>query len=155
MKSFDEQMMRLALEEAEKARAEGEIPVGAVIVRGEKVIARAHNTREQACDPTGHAELNALRQAAKALGGWRLTGCTLYVTLEPCPMCAGLLAQTGLDAIVFGARDRLAGCCGSVYDLPEDEALPYGKTPSSGGLLESECAQILQDFFRARRKNDA
>ena len=150
-----EAMMREALCEARSALARGEIPVGAVIERGGEIIARAGNRVEELRDPSAHAEVLCVRAACAALGRRRLPGCTLYVTLEPGPMCAGLLAQTGLDAIVFGARDALAGCCGSVYDLPEDEALPYGKTPSAGGLLGSECAQILQDFFRARRKNNA
>ena len=151
----DIQMMRFALEEARIAFAEGEIPVGAVVADGERVLARAHNRRETDADPCAHAEILALRKAAAHLGRWRLQGLTLYVTLEPCPMCAGLLAQAGLDEIVFGARDALAGCCGSVYDLTEDPALPYGRTPSTGGLLEAECRQLLQDFFKARRKSDA
>ncbi len=149
MESFDERMMRLALSEAEKARAEGEIPVGAVVVRGEEVIARAHNTRERACDPAGHAEINALRQAAKALGGWRLNGCTLYVTLEPCGMCACAIGQAHLDRVVFGAYDAQAGCCGSVYRLTEDPAFPW-YVPADGGVLEEECQPRIE-FGTARR----
>ena len=150
-----EDYMREALSLACEAAQEGEVPVGCVIVKDGEIIGRGRNRREELQRTSSHAEMEAIAQANERLRSWRLDGCTLYVTLEPCPMCAGLLAQTGLDAIVFGARDALAGCCGSVYDLPEDEALPYGKTPSAGGLLESECAQILQDFFRARRKNNA
>ena len=150
-----EDYMREALSLAREAAQEGEVPVGCVIVKDGEIIGRGRNRREELQRTSSHAEMEAIAQANERLRSWRLDGCTLYVTLEPCPMCAGLLAQTGLDAIVFGARDALAGCCGSVYDLPEDEALPYGKTPSAGGLLESECAQILQDFFRARRKNNA
>ena len=108
-----EQHMRAALEQAYLALASGEIPVGAVVTCGGQIVAAAHNERETTGDPTAHAEVLALRRAAQALGRRRLEGCTLYVTLEPCPMCAGLLAQAGLDEIVFGARDALAGCCGS------------------------------------------
>ena len=150
MESFDERMMRLALSEAEKARAEGEIPVGAVVVRGEEVIARAHNTRERACDPAGHAEINALRQAAKALGGWRLNGCTLYVTLEPCGMCACAIGQAHLDRVVFGAYDAQAGCCGSVYRLTEDPAF-NAFVPATGGVLEEECAALINGFLKEHR----
>ena len=155
MNAFDESMMREALAEAEKALQMGELPVGCVIAKDGAILARGHNERETTLDPTAHAEVVAMRRAAKALNAWRLNGCTLYVTLEPCPMCAGLLAQAGLDTIVFGARDRLAGCCGRVYDLPADGALPYGRTFEAGGVLQAECAQILQDFFKARRKTDA
>ena len=150
-----ERFMREALDQARLALEAGEIPVGAAVVCGGRIVALAHNERESLADPTAHAEVLAIRRAAQALGRRRLDGCTLYVTLEPCPMCAGLLAQAGLDEIVFGARDALAGCCGSVYDLTEDPALPYGRTPSAGGLLEAECRQLLQDFFKARRKSDA
>jgi tRNA(adenine34) deaminase len=143
--------MRLAIAEAEAALARGEVPVGAVIVQGEKVLARAGNKREIDNDPTGHAELIALREAARALGGRRLTGCTLYVTLEPCPMCAGAIALSGLDAIYFGAHDPRMGCCGSIYRLTEDTALGLGVTPAHGGLLAEPCAALLQEFFAQRR----
>ena len=151
----DIQMMRFALEEARIAFAEGEIPVGAVVADGERVLARAHNRRETDADPCAHAEILALRKAAAHLGRWRLQGLTLYVTLEPCPMCAGAAEMSGLARVVYGAKDAQYGCCGSVYDLTEDPALPYGRTPSAGGLLEAECRQLLQDFFKARRKSDA
>ena len=150
-----EAMLREAISEARSARERGEIPVGAVLARGNEILARAGNRVEELHDPSAHAEMLCVREACAKLGRRRLPGCTLYVTLEPCPMCAGLLAQAGLDEIVFGARDALAGCCGSVYDLTEDPALPYGRTPSAGGLLEAECRQLLQDFFKARRKSDA
>ncbi|MDR0929208.1 MAG: nucleoside deaminase [Oscillospiraceae bacterium] len=146
-----EALMRLAIAEAEAALARGEVPVGAVIVQGEKVLARAGNKREIDNDPTGHAELIALREAARALGGRRLTGCTLYVTLEPCPMCAGAIALSGLDAIYFGAHDPRMGCCGSIYRLTEDTALGLGVTPAHGGLLAEPCAALLQEFFAQRR----
>lgn len=150
-----EAMLRKAISEARSARERGEIPVGAVLARGNEILARAGNRVEALHDPSAHAEMLCVREACAKLRRRRLSGCTLYVTLEPCPMCAGLLAQAGLDEIVFGARDALAGCCGSVYDLTEDPALPYGRTPSTGGLLEAECRQLLQDFFKARRKSDA
>ena len=147
--------MREALCLAQEAAEEGEVPVGCVITLGDRIVGRGRNRRERDKTALAHAELEAVAEACRTLGGWRLWQCTLYVTLEPCPMCAGLLAQAGLDEIVFGARDALAGCCGSVYDLTEDPALPYGRTPSAGGLLEAECRQLLQDFFKARRKSDA
>lgn len=153
--SEHERLLREAIVQAQEALARGEIPVGAVIARAGEIIARAGNRVEELHDPSAHAEVLCIREACAALGRRRLPGCTLYVTLEPCPMCAGLIAQAGLSGVVFGARDALAGCCGSVYDLPEDPALPYGQTPSMGGLLEAECAQLLQDFFKARRKRDA
>ena len=109
----DRAMMALALDEARQALIEGEIPVGAVIARGGAVIARARNTRERTLDPSGHAEMNALRLAARQTGGWRLSGCTLYVTLEPCCMCAGAIGQARLDRVIFGAYDAQAGCCGA------------------------------------------
>ena len=143
--------MRLALEEAEKAAALGEIPVGAVVVRGGEVLSRAGNCREASGDPTAHAEMLALRAAAQALGDWRLTGCTLYVTLEPCPMCAGAIALARLDAVWYGAADPAMGCCGSVYRLTEDPAFAHC-TPANGGLLSAECAAILTRFFQDRRE---
>ena len=115
--------MHLALEEARIAAAEGEIPVGAVLVKDGEVIARAHNRRENDHDPTAHAEVLCMRQAARVLGDWRLRGCTLYVTLEPCPMCAGARVMSQLSRCVYGALDDKQGCCGSVYDLPGDPAL--------------------------------
>ena len=152
----NEEYMSLALDLAREAAEHGEVPVGCVIADAAgRVIGRGRNRREEKQAVFSHAEMEAIASANEALGTWRLDDCTLYVTLEPCPMCAGLLAQAGLDEIVFGARDALAGCCGSVYDLTEDPALPYGRTPSAGGLLEAECRQLLQDFFKARRKSDA
>jgi len=153
MSTFTEQdktMMYLAMEEALLAKAQGEVPVGAVIVRNGEIIARAHNTREQAHDPTGHAEINALRQAAHALGTWRLDRCVLYVTLEPCGMCASAIGQSRLSRVVFGAYDQQAGCCGSVYRLPEDPAF-FHTVPCIGGVMEERCAALLQQFFQARR----
>lgn len=142
--------MRAALEEAGLAKAEGEIPVGAVVVCGGEVVARAHNEREESLDPTAHAEVLALRRAAKRLGRRRLDGCTLYVTLEPCPMCAGAIVMAGVDRVYYGAADARAGCAGSVYALPEDPA--FGKKiPCLGGLLSDACGEMLDGFFEERR----
>lgn len=148
-----EALMRQALEEAQKAFDEGEIPVGAVIARKGEVIARAHNLREQTGDPTAHAEVLAIRRAAQKLGGRRLNECTLYVTLEPCPMCAGAMVMACLNKCYFGARDERQGCCESVYALPADPAF-YHRVPCIGGLLEVEASRLLKQFFRARREGD-
>ena len=142
--------MRMALEEAQKAAAKHEIPVGAVVVKDGEVIARAHNRRENDHDPTAHAELLALREAARLLGDWRLRGCTLYVTLEPCPMCAGAMVMSQLSQCVYGAADEKQGCCGSVYDLPGDPALA-GQTKWQSGVLAEECGEMMRTFFAGRR----
>ena len=139
---LDMDMMRIALEEAETALREGEIPVGAVIAKDGEVVARAHNTREQLSDPSGHAEINALRLAAQRMGTWRLTGCTIYVTLEPCCMCAAAVMQSRLKRVIFGAYDRQAGGCGSLYRLTEDPAFNHF-APADGGLMEKECAALI------------
>ena len=147
--SIDKKWMRYALEEARIAYDEGEIPVGAVVVKDNTIIASGHNIREQMRSPSGHAEIIALEKAAKELGSWKLDGCTLYVTLEPCVMCAGACIQARLDRVVFGAYDREAGCMGSVADFT---ILPLGKRPDVfGGILEEECRQILQTFFDSIR----
>ena len=146
----DIQMMRFALEEARIAFAEGELPVGAVVADGERVLARAHNRRETDADPCAHAEILALRKAAAHLGRWRLQGLTLYVTLEPCPMCAGAAEMSGLARVVYGARDAQYGCCGSVYRLTEDPAFPT-YCPADGGVLADECAALVRQFFQNRR----
>ena len=145
-----EPMMRLALSEAQAAFDEGEIPVGAVIVKDGNVVARAHNLREQTGDPTAHAEILAIRQAAAYLGIRRLTGCTLYVTLEPCPMCAGAMVMACLDRCYFGAKDARQGCVESVYALPMDPAF-YHHVQCCGGLLEDDSSQLLRRFFLERR----
>lgn len=142
--------MREALKLAREAQMAGEVPVGAVVVCKEKIIACARNERETSGDPTAHAEVLALRRAAETLGTRRLEGCTLYVTLEPCPMCAGAIVMAGIDAVFFGAYDPRCGCAGSLYDLPEDAS--FGRViPCSGGLLEAECRLALNAFFDLRR----
>ena len=146
----DAMWMHAALEEARKALDEGELPVGCVIVRGGEIVAAGHNLREQTGDPTAHAEIVAIRRAAKALGGWRLTGCTLYVTLEPCPMCAGAISQARVERLVYGADDPKYGCAGSVYRIPEDPAFNHFCT-SDGGVLAEECAALIDEFFASRR----
>ena len=145
-----EKYMRMALDEARLAQLDGDVPVGAVIVHEGQAIARAHNEREAKDDPIAHAELLAMQRAAAALGRRRLEGCTMYVTLEPCPMCAGAVALSGLDAVYFGAYDPRMGCAGSVYDLPGDPAFSAG-VPCMGGLLEAECAALLRGFFAPKR----
>lgn len=145
-----QRMMCLALEKAREAGQSGEVPVGAVVARGDDVIACAANAREHSLDPTAHAEVLAMREAALKLGSRRLTGCTLYVTLEPCPMCAGTIVMARPDAVVFGAADSAAGCTGSVYAITEDPA--FGACiPAYGGVLEEECTQVLREFFASRR----
>ena len=146
----DRELMQAAIALAREAAADGEVPVGAVVVCKEKIIACARNERETSGDPTAHAEVLALRRAAEALGTRRLEGCTLYVTLEPCPMCAGAIVMAGIDAVFFGAYDPRCGCAGSLYDLPEDAS--FGRViPCSGGLLEAECRLALNAFFDLRR----
>ena len=142
-----EAFMREALREAEKDG--GEVPVGAVVVRGDQIIARAHNERE-AGRPFAHAEMLAMERACQALGDRRLHGCALYVTLEPCPMCAGALMLAEVDECVFGAYDPRQGCCGSVYTLPQDPAF-FHRARCVGGVLEEESRALLQRFFREKR----
>ena len=142
--------MHLALEAARIAAAEGEIPVGAVLVKTGEVIARAHNRRENDHDPTAHAEVLCMRQAASVLGDWRLRGCTLYVTLEPCPMCAGAMVMSQLSRCVYGALDDKQGCCGSVYDLPGDPALG-SQTQWQSGVMAEECGELMRSFFSNKR----
>ena len=146
--------MEIALDQARQALTEGEIPVGAVLMRGEQVLWADHNRREQRNDPTAHAEMLCLGRGAEKLGDWRLNECTLYVTLEPCPMCAGALVMSRLGRVVYGAADPEKGCCGSVYDLPADPAF-RAETRWTAGAREEECARLLADFFRKRRKEDA
>ena len=146
----DAAWMAEALAEAELAAREGEIPVGCVIVRDDQIVARGHNLREQTGDPTAHAEVVAIRRAAQALGCWKLSGCTMYVTLEPCPMCAGAISQARISRLIYGAGDPAYGCAGSVYRIPEDPAFNHF-CRSDGGVLEAECRVLLENFFRNRR----
>jgi tRNA(adenine34) deaminase len=143
--------MRLALAEARQAAEEGEAPVGAVIVHDRRVVAAAHNQREQLRDPTAHAEMIALTQAAEALRSWRLEACTLYVTLEPCPMCAGAILQARLPLLVYGADDPKAGAVRSLYQLLGDARLNHRAAVISG-VLGPECGALLTEFFRDQRR---
>ena len=145
-----ETFMRAALDEAKLAFDEEEIPIGAVVVCDGRIIARAHNMREQLKDPTAHAEILAMRKAAQYLGGWRLHRCDLYVTVEPCPMCAGAIVQARFNSLVFGAYDEKAGCCGTVYNLCDEPRFNH-KLPVTGGILREECAKIMSDFFKRKR----
>ena len=142
--------MRMALEQAEQARRLGEVPVGCVIVKDGQVIGRGYNRRETERTVLGHAELMAIRQAEQTLGDWRLTGCTLYVTLEPCPMCAGAILNARPESVVFGASDPVFGACGGVMNLFEEA---FGvRIRLYGGVLAAECAGLLQEFFSGLRK---
>lgn len=143
-------MMRLALEAARQCLDWGDVPIGAVVARGEEVVSGAGNQRERLGDPTAHAEVLALREAARAGGHWRLEGCTAYVTLEPCAMCAGALVLARVDRVVFGAADPKAGFAGSLGNLLADPRLNHRPEVSSGVLAE-ECGELLRGFFRARR----
>lgn len=148
----DETFLREALAEAGRAARMDEVPVGAVIVRDGQMIARAANTREGSKCATHHAEILAIEEACRTLGGWRLPGTTLYVTLEPCPMCAGAIANARVERVVFGAYDPKAGAYGSVFDL---NALPLNHHPAVvGGCLEPECRSVLTSYFRAKRKKE-
>ena len=147
---MDEQMMREALSLAAEAAAEGEVPVGCVITLGERIVGRGRNRRETGKSALAHAELEAIADACKTLGGWRLWQCTLYVTLEPCPMCAGAIINARIPRVVYGAKDSKAGSCGSVIDL---FMLPYNHKPQvEQGLLEEECGKVLSDFFKQLRE---
>ncbi len=143
--------MRMALAEAEAALAEEEVPVGAVVVHQQRVIAAAHNQREQLRDPTAHAEMIAITQAAEALQSWRLTGCTMYVTLEPCPMCAGAILQARIDTVVYGANDPKAGAVQTLYQLLSDPRLNHRPQVVSNVLVD-HCGHILTRFFQAQRR---
>ncbi len=145
-----ERWMRLALDEARAAAEEDEVPVGAVIVAAGRVVASAHNQREQLQDPTAHAEMIALTQAASNLGSWRLENTVLYVTLEPCPMCAGAIVQARVPVVVWGAADPKAGAVETLYRLFEDPRLNH-RVEHVGHVLADECGRLLTDFFRKRR----
>ena len=142
--------MRLALDEARVAASEDEVPVGAIVVASGRVVASAHNQREQLADPTAHAEMIAITQAAAALNSWRLQGCTLYVTLEPCPMCAGAILQARVPVVVWGAADPKAGAVETLYRLFDDQRLNH-RVEHTGHVMADECGRILSDFFRSKR----
>ncbi len=149
----DREWMREALKYAEQARAMGEVPVGAVIVKDDVLVCGAHNLREKSGVSTAHAELLAIEEACRLLGGWRLTGCTLYVTLEPCPMCAGAIVNSRIDRVVFGVKDPAAGCCGSVLNF---NSYPFNHAFSlTCGVCETECRELLRHFFEAKRKKQS
>jgi len=147
----DEKFMRTALAEAEKGFRKDEVPVGAVIVVDNKIVARAHNLRESLIDPTAHAEILAIKKAARKLGGWRLNKATLYTTLEPCPMCAGAIVHSRVKEVVFGADDPKAGACGSIMDIVSSKHLNHHVRVTSG-VLKKECSEILKKFFKKLRK---
>ncbi|HWP52072.1 MAG TPA: nucleoside deaminase [Clostridia bacterium] len=148
--TIDLQMMALAIGEAKKAEQLGEVPIGAVIAQNGHVIATGHNLRETGRHALAHAEIIALDAACRALGGWRLPNCTLYVTLEPCPMCAGAIINSRIARVVFGAFDSKAGSFGSLVDLSK---VAYNHSPQlSGGVMENECTALLRDFFRNLRQ---
>ncbi len=146
----DEAFMALAIAQARRAAEQGEVPVGAVVVVEDRVIAAAHNRPIGLADPTAHAEILAIRQAARELSTYRLTGATIYVTLEPCVMCVGAMVHARIARLKFGARDEKAGAVGSVYDLGRDGRLNH-RLEVSAGLMEPECAAIVREFFSARR----
>ena len=157
MSELDEQFMRAALAEAERARLRGEVPIGAVIVHEGRIVGRGHNLRETARDPTAHAELIAVRAAAAYLGSWRLVDTTCYVTLEPCPMCAGALVNARVPRVVYGCDDPKAGAVRTLYTLGDDPRLNH-RFEIVPGILGAECAAVLSDFFaaiRAKRRSDA
>lgn len=150
MNELDIQMMNAAIEEAKAAALLGEVPIGAVIAQNGVIIARGHNLRETGKHALAHAEIVAIDNACKALGGWRLPNCTLYVTLEPCPMCAGAIINSRIDRVVFGAYDQRAGSLGSLIDLSK---VKYNHSPQlCGGVMAEECAALLTDFFKSLRQ---
>lgn len=148
-----EYYMREALREAQKAFDQGEVPVGAVVECGGKIIGRGYNLTETAKDPTCHAEMIAIRQAAEEAGGWRLTCCHLYVTTEPCSMCAGAIVLSRIETLFIGTMDPKAGACGSLRNIPQDERLNHFVEIKTG-ILEEECAKIMKDFFKALREKE-
>ncbi len=143
--------MLLAIEEAKKAFNKKEVPIGAIIVKENKVIARAHNLRETSKNAVSHAELIAIQDACNLLGGWRLTDCTLYVTIEPCPMCAGAILQSRIKKVVIGAMDVKAGACGSILNLLNNPKFNH-QTEIETGVLEEECSQLMKEFFKSLRE---
>ncbi len=150
MKNIDEKYMALAINEAKKALKEDEVPVGCVIVKDNKVIARAYNRRESTFDPTSHAEINAIRKATKKEKSWRLVGATLYVTVEPCSMCAGAILWARIKRIVYGAQDYKGGALGTTYNMYEIDNLNHYPEVTSG-VLKKECSEIITSYFKSKR----
>lgn len=144
--------MEEAFAEAQKAAADGEVPVGAVIVRNGEIIARGHNMVETLKDPTAHAEMIAIREAAARSGGWRLPGCTMFVTMEPCSMCAGAIVQARIEKLYIGTMDPKAGACGSVFNIPQENKLNHF-VEIERGLMQEECSGIMKDFFKNIRNS--
>jgi len=151
--SLDEQYMRIAIDQARIAEENGDVPIGAVIIRNGQIIAKAYNQREQLQDPTAHAEIIALTQAAAALENWHLNGCTMYVTLEPCCMCAGALVLARIDRLVYGRDDPKTGAIKSLYNIVQDKHLNH-RVEVTSGVLADECGALLQDFFTRRRNEN-
>jgi len=152
--SVEKQYMKMAIDQAYIAEENGDVPIGCVIVYQDQVIGRAYNQREQLHDPTAHAEIIALTQAAEYIGNWRLHGCTIYVTLEPCPMCAGAMVLGRLDRLVYGTDDPKTGAVKSLYNIVQDDRLNH-RLDVTCGVLEDECRKQLQDFFRRRRAENS
>ncbi len=150
MDKNDKYFMQIALEQASRAYNLDEVPVGAVIVKDGQVISLGYNTKESSKDATNHAEIIAIRKASKALGGWRLIGCTMYVTIEPCPMCAGAIMSSRIDRLVFGANDTKMGACGSVLNIVEDNRFNHCVNITQG-VMEEECSKIMKEFFKKLR----
>jgi tRNA(adenine34) deaminase len=150
----DDRFMRAAIEAAKIAEENGDVPIGAVIVYKNQIIGKAYNQREQLKDPTAHAEIIALTQAAAFMENWHLNGCTIYVTLEPCPMCAGALVLSRMDRLVYGCDDPKTGACKSLYNIVQDERLNH-RLEVTSGVLADECSKLLQDFFQKRRTENS
>ena len=145
--------MKLAFREAEKAYERGEVPIGAVVVKNDQMIGRGHNQCESLNDPTAHAEIIAITSATNTIKNWRLGNCSLYVTKEPCPMCAGALINSRIDMVIFGMYDEKEGCCGSLYQLCRDPRFKHQLTVK-GGVMENSCRLIVQEFFKKQRKKN-
>ena len=146
--------MQAAFEEAKKAASMGEVPIGAVIVKDGEIIARGHNETETLKDPTAHAEMTAIRNAAAKLGGWRLPGCEMFVTVEPCSMCAGAIVWSRIEKLYIGTMDPKSGACGSVFNIPQEKKLNHF-TEIETGLMQEECSCLMKDFFKQLRKRNS
>ncbi|WP_228101514.1 tRNA adenosine(34) deaminase TadA [Paenibacillus donghaensis] len=152
-KAVHERWMNEAIAQARMAEAIGEVPIGAVIVRGDEIIGRGYNLRETSQDATAHAEIVAIREASRAIGAWRLLECRLYVTLEPCPMCAGAIVQSRIPQVIYGTGDPKAGCAGTLMNLLQEPRFNH-RTEVIDGVLQEECASMLTNFFRSLRRKD-